>query len=69
MIEPLSRKEISFRFGKETASGHLNRILSQLLTDELIEHTIKNNPKHPSQKFKITEKGVSYHNTLIEKQK
>lgn len=69
MTEPLSRKEISFMFGKETASGHLNRIISKLFTDELIDHTIKNNPNHPAQKFKITEKGITYHNTIIEKQR
>ena len=67
--QPLSRKELAALLGQAKVSGHLNRTISKLLADELIEHTIVNNPNHPSQKFKLTENGIAYSNTLIEKQK
>ncbi|NDP22475.1 MAG: hypothetical protein GZ091_15535 [Paludibacter sp.] len=64
--QPLSRKEIASLFGQSKVSGHLNRTLSTLLTDQLIELTIENVPHHPSQKFKITEKGKMFIKLLNE---
>lgn len=52
-----SRKEISIALNQKQISGQLNQILLQLLEKELIERTIPDNPNHPQQKFRITEKG------------
>jgi hypothetical protein len=65
-LQPLSRKEIVSMFGQAKASGYFNRTISKLLADELIEHTIENNPNHPSQKFKLTEKGTLFLKSIIE---
>jgi len=65
-LQPLSRKEIASMFGQAKASGYFNRIISKLLADELIEHTIKNNPNHPLQKFRLTEKGKLFLKSIIE---
>lgn len=44
---PLSRKEISEGLGQKQVSGQLNKILSKLVEDKLIEHTIPDNKNHP----------------------
>jgi len=54
---PLSRKEISEGLGQKQVSGQLNKILSKLVEDKLIEHTIPDNKNHPEQKFRITKRG------------
>lgn len=62
MIEksPLSRKEISESFGQKQVSGQLNKILTKLVEDELIERTIPEIKNHPDQKFKITKRGIIF---------
>lgn len=57
---PLSRKEISEGFGQKQISGQLNKILSKLVEDKLIEHTIPENKNHPDQKFRITKRGILF---------
>ncbi|KAF5041299.1 hypothetical protein DSECCO2_524440 [anaerobic digester metagenome] len=57
---PLSRKDIAEAFGKKRISGYLNRTLSKLVEDKLIEHTIPENKNHPDQKFRITKRGMVF---------
>lgn len=57
---PLSRKEISEAFGQKQVSGQLNKILSELINDKLIEDTIPENKNHPKQKFRITKRGIAF---------
>lgn len=54
---PLSRKEISEAFGQKRISGQLNKTLSKLLEDTLIEYTIPENKNHPEQKLSLTKQG------------
>jgi DNA-binding PadR family transcriptional regulator len=49
--EALKQKQIS---------GQLNKILSKLVDDELIERTIPNNINQPDQKFRITKRGLVF---------
>ena len=57
---PLSRKEISESFGHKQISGGLNRTLTKLIDDKLIEHTIKDNKNHPDQKIRISKRGILF---------
>ena len=56
----LSRKEIAMSFGQNKISGYMNRMLARLISFQLIENTIPDNPNHPAQKFKITERGKKF---------
>ena len=56
----LSRKEIAMSFGQNKISGYMNRMLPRLVILQLIENTIPDNLNHPSQKFKLTEKGKKF---------
>lgn len=56
----LSRKDIAEAFGKKQISGYLNRTLSKLVEDRLIEHTIPENKNRPEQKSKITKRGIVF---------
>jgi len=38
-------------------SGYMNRTISKLIEQKLIDRTIPNNPNHPAQKFRLTERG------------
>ena len=60
MVAPLSRKEISGIFGEKQISGGLNRTLTKLIDDKLIEHTIPEIKNHPEQKFRITKRGIVF---------
>jgi len=57
---PLSRKEISEDFGQKKISGQLEKVLSKLINDKLIENTIQGNKNHPKQKLMITKRGVVF---------
>ena len=57
---PLSRKEISEVLGQKQVSGQLNKILSKLIEDKLIEDTIPEVKNHPKQKFRIAKRGVIF---------
>jgi DNA-binding HxlR family transcriptional regulator len=53
----MTKQELASALLLDTVSGHLNRTVSKLLDQKLIERTIPNNPNHPAQKFKLTERG------------
>lgn len=57
---PLSRKEISEAFGQKQVSGQLDKILSKLADDKLIEYTIPEIKNHPNQKLRITKRGMVF---------
>jgi len=57
---PLSRKEISESLGHKQISGALNRTLTKLIDDKLVEHTIQDNKNHPDQKIRICKRGVLF---------
>lgn len=50
-IEELKQKQIS---------GQLNKILSKLVDDELIERIIPDSINHPDQKFRVTKRGLVF---------
>lgn len=54
---PLSRKGISEAFGQTQTSGQLDKRLSILTENKLIENTIPESKNHPKQKLLITERG------------
>jgi predicted HTH transcriptional regulator len=51
---PLSRQEISTALGEKKISGQLNKVISQLLADRLIEYTIPDKPNSRLQKYRLT---------------
>lgn len=57
---PLSRKEISLLLGQKQISVGLNRALSKLLEDNLVEYTIKDTTNHPDQKIRISKRGIMF---------
>lgn len=69
MDTPLSRKEISEELGQKQISGQLNKVLSKLIEDRLIERTFPNIKNHPNQKFRITNRGVLFLKLLKEASK
>ena len=58
--KPLSKQEITSALGKKSISGHLNRTISKLLFQNLIEYSIPDNPTHPEQTFRLTERGIVF---------
>ena len=44
----------------ERISGYMNRTVKKLLDKTLIERTIPENPNHPAQKFRITQRGKMF---------
>lgn len=50
---PLSHKEIPEGLGQKQVSGQLNKILSKLVEDKLIEHTVPDNKNHLSRMIMI----------------
>lgn len=56
----LSRQDISNALGQKKVSGQLNKVIQKLITDQLIERTIPDNPNHPAQKFQLTERGQGF---------
>jgi DNA-binding PadR family transcriptional regulator len=56
----LSRNKLSQKLGQKTISGQLNKVLSKLMDDRLIEYTIPDNPTHPAQKFRLSERGAAF---------
>jgi hypothetical protein len=49
---PLSRQEISTALGEKKISGQLNKVISQLIADGLIEYTIPDKPNSRLQKYR-----------------
>lgn len=60
MIETQSRQEMSNALGQKKVSGQLNKVIQKLLEQRLIERTIPDIPNHPSQKFRLTKRGVMF---------
>ncbi|MGL4331855.1 MAG: ATP-binding protein [Bacteroidales bacterium] len=60
MVEALSRQEISNALGQKKVSGQLNKVIQKLLEQRLVERTIPDTPNHPSQKFRLTKRGVMF---------
>ena len=58
---PMSKSMISKELGKETVTGHLNRVIRQLLEDKYIEYTIPEKPRSRLQQYRLTEKGRKIH--------
>jgi predicted HTH transcriptional regulator len=58
-VIPLSRQEISTALGEKQISGQLNKVISQLLADGLIEYTIPDKPNSRLQKYRLTALGKS----------
>ncbi len=55
----MSTKEIVQLLGHSTPSGSIRKALSGLLENNLIAYTIPEKPKSRSQKYQITEAGLS----------
>ena len=66
-IQPQSRKDLKEVFGLKKVSGYLNRTLTKLQFHNLIVQTIPDNPNHPGQKFRITERGIIFINLIEQK--
>jgi len=58
--KPMTTNEISERLGQKRVSGQLKNVMIKLKKDGLIDHTIPDNPNHPSQKHQLTEKGLLF---------
>ncbi len=65
-VEPMSRQDLVVAFNLKKVSGYLNRTLTKLLAQKLIEHTIPNKPNHPAQKFQLTERGKMFLELLLD---
>ena len=55
--EPMARQDLADAFQLKKVSGYLNRTIKKLLSQNLIELSIPENPNHPAQKFRLTECG------------
>jgi len=56
----LGRKAIAQGLGTSNRSGHLSRILVELVGEGLIEPTLPDKPNSRLQKYRLTEKGLEY---------
>jgi predicted HTH transcriptional regulator len=65
--QPQSRKYLKEVFGLKKVSGYLNRTLTKLQSHNLIAQTIPDNPNHPGQKFRITERGIIFISLIKQK--
>ena len=65
-VEPMSRQDLVVAFNLKKVSGYLNRTLTKLLAQKLIEHTIPDTPNHPAQKFQLTERGKMFLELLLD---
>jgi predicted HTH transcriptional regulator len=53
----LAKSALSAQLGQKNISGQLNKVIRQLLADELIEYTVPDKPNSRLQKYRITENG------------
>ena len=65
-VEPMSRQDLVVAFNLKKVSGYLNRTLTKLLAQKLIEHTIPDTPNHPAQKFQLTERGKMFLELMLD---
>ena len=54
-----SKAEISAQLGQKEVSGHLNKVVRDLLTDKTIEYTLPDKPNSRLQKYRLTERGLA----------
>jgi len=54
---PKSKAELSQGLGQKEISGHLNKVVRQLVADEMIEYTIPEKPGSRHQKYRLTGQG------------
>lgn len=54
---PSSRGEVLDALGMEKRTGYFRRIIDGLMSEELIAYTIPDTPRHPDQKYEITDAG------------
>ena len=66
-INEMNKQELANALSLETVSGYMNRTISKLLEQKLIDRTIPNNPNHPAQKFRLTERGKIFLELLAHK--
>ncbi len=58
--QPLGKSEISVRLGQKEVSGHLNKVIRELLAKQDIELTVPDKPNSRLQKYRLTKKGADY---------
>lgn len=56
-VAPRSKAELSRGLGQKEISGQLNKVVRQLLADQMLEYTIPEKPGSQHQKYRLTEKG------------
>jgi ATP-dependent DNA helicase RecG len=59
VTKPASKAEISAQLGQKEVSGHLNKVVRDLLTDKTIEYTLPDKPNSRLQKYRLTERGLT----------
>jgi predicted HTH transcriptional regulator len=57
LTREMTKQELANALLLEKISGYMNRTVSKLINQKLIDRTIPDNPTHPAQKFKLTERG------------
>ena len=58
--ETSSTKELSTALGQKSISGQLEKVVSKLLKNELVEWTEPDTAKSSKQKYQITQKGIVF---------
>ena len=54
---PMPKSELSKKLGHKKISGQLNKVVQDLLNDQVIEYTLPEKPRSPRQKYQLTDKG------------
>ena len=54
---PIPKSELSKKLGHKKISGQLNKVVQNLLDDQMIEYTLPEKPRSPRQKYQLTDKG------------
>ena len=54
---PMPKSELSKKLGHKRISGQLNKVVQDLLDDQMIEYTLPEKPRSPRQKYQLTNKG------------
>jgi len=53
---PMSKSELSENLGQKTISGQLNKVVQNMLKDQVIEYTLPDKPTSRLQKYRLTER-------------
>ena len=54
---PMPKSELSKKLGHKKISGQLNKVVQDLLDNQMIEYTLPEKPRSPRQKYQLTDKG------------